>query len=176
MIVRTVKVDGLEEIKVAMDFVGQNAEEIGMRCLKLVLMEKPRNEMIRRTPLARTKRYKYYNRKDGKRSLNASFKSGNVKALRNAVQNNPVRETSERNAVTFGAHATASVPYARYLHETRKPREGQYWQEGMHGYGRGWTEPGTGNRFVRKPVVDNQDYIPAKMNKLLDRELWGHKA
>ena len=176
MIVRTVKVDGLEQIKVAMDFVNGNAERLGMQILKQTLMEKPRNEMIKRTPLATKTRYKYYNRKDGKRSLNASFKSGNVKALRNAVQNNPVRETNDRNAVTFGAHATASVPYARYLHETRKPREGQYWQEGMLGYGKGWTTQGTGNRFVRKPVVDNQDYIPETVSRKLDEELRRHGA
>jgi len=176
VIVRTVKVDGLEQIKVAMDFVNGNAEEIGMRCLKQVLMTKPRTQMIKRTPLATTRRYKYYNRKDGKRSVNASFRSGSVKALRNAVQNNPVRDTNDRNAVTFGAHATASVPYARYLHETKKPREGHYWHERMWGYGRGWTTQGTGNNFVQKAVVDNQDYIPEAMNKLLDRELRGHGA
>ena len=90
MIVRTVKVDGLEQIKVAMDFVNGNAEEIGMRCLKQVLMTKPRTQMIKRTPLATTRRYKYYNRKDGGRSVNASFRSGNVKALRNAVQNTQI--------------------------------------------------------------------------------------
>lgn len=171
MIVRTVKVDDLVQVKVAMDYVNRHAERIGMSCLKQVLMTRPRTQMIRRTPLATTRRYKWYNRKDGRRTVNASFRPGTVKALRNAVQNSPVRETNDRSTVTFGAHAPASLGYAGYVHEARKPREGQYWHERMWGYGRGWTTQGTGNRFVEKAVTDNQDYIPAEMNKLLDREL-----
>jgi len=176
VIVRTVKVDDLHQVKVAMDYVGRHAERIGMTCLKQVLMTKPRTQMIKRTPLATTRRYKWYNRKDGSRSVNGSFRPGTVKALRNAVQNNPVRETSERNAVTFGAHAPASLGYAGYVHEARKPREGQYWREGMHGHGRGWTTQGTGNKFVEKAVTDNQDYIPEAVNRLLDRELGRNHA
>jgi hypothetical protein len=173
VITRTYKVDRIEQVNVAMDFLkGGAAERIGIRCLKQVLMTKPRTYMIKRTPLATRRRYDYYNRKDGK-VTRTGHTSGSVKALRNAVQNNPVRDTSMPNSVTFGAHAPSTLEYAGYVHEAVKPREGQYWTEGMLGYGRGWTTQGTGNKYVTMAVEEYADYIPDAVNKLIDRELKG---
>lgn len=171
MITREYKVDGLPEISVHMDFANQALQEQGIRFLKQVLLTKPRTAVIKRTPLATPARYDWYVRKDGKKTRTKHM-SGGSKALRNAVTNDIVRDVSgAKSSVTFGAHATATLDYAPYVHEAMKPKEGEYWQEEMYGYGRGWTTPNTGNRFVEKSVVDHADYIPNKVNELLDKYL-----
>ena len=126
--------------------------------------------------MATKRRYDYYNRKDGT-VTRTGHTSGTAGALRNAVKNDIVRDVADaEHAVTFGLHATATVGYGGYVHEMTNPREGQYWQEGMRGYGRGWTTRETGNKFVEKIVTDYADYIPEKVGKLLDEFLAGGNA
>jgi len=176
VITRHYRVNDVGEVQVAMDFAQKGVEEQGIVCLKQVLMTKPRRDMIRRTPLATPRRWDWYIRKDGKRTR-TGHTSGTSKALRNAVQNDPVRDAPGRkNTVTFGAHATATLGYAPYVHEALKPREGEYWSEGMYGYGRGWTTQNTGNKFVTRAVEDNADYIPEAVNKRLDELLRAGRA
>lgn len=176
MITRHYRVNDVGEVQVAMDFAQKGVEGQGIVCLKQVLMTNPRRDMIRRTPLATPRRWDWYIRKDGKRTR-TGHTSGTSKALRNAVQNDPVRDAPGRkNTVTFGAHATATLGYAPYVHEALKPREGEYWTEGMYGYGRGWTTQNTGNKFVTRAVEDNADYIPEAVNKRLDEILRAGRA
>lgn len=171
MITRTVRIEDIEEIRVYMDFAKDGIHErIGMNALKKTLMAQPLTAMIKRTPLANKTRYDYYNRKDGS-VTRTGHSSGSVKALRNAVQNNPVRETDRPNCVTFGAHANATLDYAPYVHEALKPKEGEYWRRGMLGYGRGWTTQSTGNRFVTRAVEQYADWIPETVCNVMDRDL-----
>jgi|GEM_PF-5839511 len=172
MITRQYKVDGLPEISVHMDFVNQALQEQGIRFLKQALMSNPRTDMRERTPLATPARYNNYYRKDGKVTHKKGGASGTSKSLRNAVMHDCMRDVSgAKNSVTFGYHATASLGYGGYVHEALKPKEGEYWQEGMYGYGHGWTTDRTGNKYVEKSVVKNADWIPSKVNELLDKYL-----
>lgn len=174
MITREYKVNNVGQVNIAFQHLGNGAmARIAKNSLKQVLMTKPRTTMIKRTPLATKRRYDYYNRKDGK-VTRTKHMSGGVKALRNAVQQNPVMDVpGNPNQVSFGAHATATLDYAPYVHEAIKPREGEYWHERMWGYGRGWTTHDTGNNFVTRAVEEHADYIPEATTRLMDRTLKG---
>lgn len=170
MITRTVRVGRMEEIKMALDRVPGLLDSQALDCLEVVLRSQPRTMMLKRTPLATTPRYNNYNRKDGKVTHKKGGVTGTVKALRNAVQNDPIHRVDSRT-LTFGAHAEGVLDYAGYVHEARKPREGQYWRQGMLGYGSGWTTPGTGNQYVTRAVEHYADWIPERLAEQIDRKL-----
>ena len=178
MITRTVRVGSFEEIEIHINEVyGDNGERFtaqAIKSLKKVLLSQPTTALWERTPLATARRYDYYVRKDGKRKKIA-HKSGSIGALRNAVRKDPVRDAG-RHSVTFGAHATATLDYAPYVHEAVKPAEGEYWSMGMPGRGHGWTTQGTGNRFVTRSVEAHADWIPEKLTQQMDKDLSGRKA
>ncbi len=170
MITRTVKVGSMEEIKVSMAKVPGIMDSQALDCLEMVLRSQPSKEVWKRTPLATARRYDWYNRKDGKRSRTGHV-SGNTGALRNTVANNHITRRVNNMTLTFGSHAEGKLDYAGYVHEARKPREGQYWHEGMRGYGRGWTTKDTGNQYVTRAVEHYADWIPEKLTVQIDKRL-----
>ena len=169
MITRQYRIDDMGEIHITMDFAPEFTK-IGMDCLSMVLMTKPLTDMRNRTPLATLERYDYYVHKDGERVRTRKGRYGEYGNLRKAAIRDPVRKVNE-NTLTFGAYANGKVPYVSYVHEAIKPREGSYWQMGMLGRGRGWTTPGTGNRFVSRAVENNADYIAEKTVEQFDLRL-----
>lgn len=169
MITRTVKVGSMEEIKVSMAKVPGIMDSEALDCLEVVLRSQPRTMMLKRTPRATARRYDWYNRKDGKRSR-TGHTSGTAGALRNAVANDPIHRV-DNMSLTFGAHAEGVLDYAGYVHEARKPREGEYWHERMWGYGRGWTTKDTGNQYVTRAVEHYADWIPEKLTVQIDKRL-----
>jgi len=170
MITRRYRIDNMGEIRIAMDFASHEILRIGMESLATVLMIKPRTDMRNRTPLATSTRYDNYTRKNGERVRVSKGTYGAYGNLRKAALTDPVRKVNA-NTLTFGAHANGAVEYAAYVHEARKPREGQYWNQGMYGRGKGWTTHRTGNKFVQRAVESNADYIPKQTNILIDRKL-----
>ena len=170
MITRRYRIDDMGEIRIAMDFASREMQRVGMESLATVLMTKPRTDMRNRTPLATKERYDYSVHKDGRRVRVSKGTYGAYGNLRKAALTDPVRKVNA-NTLSFGAHANGAVEYAAYVHEARKPREGQYWNQGMYGRGRGWTTHHTGNKFVQRAVEGNADYIPEQTNILIDRKL-----
>ncbi len=168
MISRTIRMDTLNDIEVAMSRAPVVFQDEASKILFQVLMTKPRSEMIKRTPMATTRRWTNYIGADGKSHRVNRTAAGKVKALRNAVSNGV--KVSTTGEVEFGVRANAQIPYAYYVHEAKKPGEGEYWTGGR-GFGRGWTTLGTGNKYVQKPVDDNREWIPKTLTDRLDREL-----
>ena len=59
------------------------------------------------------------------------------------------------------------IPYAKHLHDIKKPAAGDYWSPGKKG---GWTTPGTGPRFVMTPLENEKDWISER--SFLDLLKW----
>lgn len=62
------------------------------------------------------------------------------------------------------AHIGSDLDYAVRVHETTRPREGEYYEA----EGRGWSKFGTGNRYLKKPWDDNSDRTFREMRRNLD--------
>lgn len=58
----------------------------------------------------------------------------------------------------------SSLAYAAKVHEARNPREGQYWSPAG---GKGWTTPGTGNRYLSRPAEECAGRIARELAKNL---------
>lgn len=60
--------------------------------------------------------------------------------------------------------------YAPFVHDATKPAEGHYWDRHStqsSGMASGWSTPRTGNKFLEKPIMENQD----KVLKALDMNI-----
>lgn len=56
----------------------------------------------------------------------------------------------------------SNLSYAPYVHDTQKPAEGHYWDRAStqsSGYASGWSTPRTGNKFLEKPIRENNDKV-----------------
>lgn len=192
---RTIPVWQLNAIEIAMQQAPIIFHDDATKLLFDVLSSRPRTQMIKRTPLATTRRYTryytgesfntYYTDKDGNkkrhkfrldkqnmavyRKVNPNV-AGKVNMLRSSVEVGGVH-TDTAGRVDFGVRANSFIPYARRVHETKKPAEGEYWQPGQRGFGHGWTTKGTGNKYVERAVRDNAKWIPETFTKQLDKRL-----
>ena len=63
---------------------------------------------------------------------------------------------------------SSSVPYAARMHETAKPREGEYWTPGKK---TGWSAARTGNRYLELPYQQLQHKILDEFGRQVDVEL-----
>lgn len=185
MISRTIPIGTLNEIEVAMQKAPIIFKDDATKALHRTLSDKPLNEAKHRVPLATTKRYTYYYIKEGAHTRSKSHKdsklgmryvrvnrnaAGSTGTLKNTVIAGGVR-TASTGVVEFGIRANANIPYARRIHDTRKPAEGEYWQPGQYGFGHGWTTKGTGNKYIERPVKNNAKWIPNHLVKEIDKIL-----
>lgn len=76
-------------------------------------------------------------------------------------------ETSSDGAVY---RIRSSIAYAEKVHETKHPREGQYWTPNG---GRGWTTPGTGNKYLSRPAEECAGRIARELAKNLSAAIEG---
>lgn len=63
----------------------------------------------------------------------------------------------------------SSIKYAAKVHDTKYPTEGQYWAPG----GKGWTTPGTGNKFLSRPAEQYAGAIARELAKNLSAAIEG---
>ncbi len=165
-ITRVVHIDDIGDIAVAMSKAPEVFRDAVRLDLYNVMTSRPKTAMLKRTPVATTRRYQIYKRKDGK--ITQLRYRGTVGSMHRSAENG-VRVNGD--VLEFGVRATSNLTYAQYVHERTVPGEGEYWSEGSHGLGRGWTTKGTGNKFVQRPVEEYADYIPEALTKLIDKRL-----
>lgn len=162
---RIITVENLSSVQTALaSFPGYMAER-GPQRLYQVVNIRPMNQVKKRTPLATKRRYKFYVKPNGKKVEVNPTVAGSTGMLRRSLGVR-VKGMSVQIGTIHG-----EVIYAHRIHETKNPREGQYWTEGMRGFGRGWTTKNTGNKFIEKPVRDSAEYVPRKLTELIDRDL-----
>lgn len=64
----------------------------------------------------------------------------------------------------------SSIAYAEKVHEAKHPREGQYWTPNG---GRGWTTPGTGNKYLSRPAEECAGRIARELARNLSAAIEG---
>lgn len=159
-----VNINSLQEFQDRMDVLGQNAEDYIQKAMYDALNGNVRSAIIKMTPLATTRRYAYnYDSKGNqtrKKGKGQKKVAGNVGTLRKSFR----LEIKGTDEIQIGH----SAPYAGYVHDTKKPLMGDYWEPGKKG---GWTTKGTGPKYVESIISDAADVIPENAVRSLDKRM-----
>lgn len=158
MTVRYIRIDSPADISKAWEKAPEAWRIIESRVPGLTLRGKPKEMIFKKTPLSNVTRYRY-------RTTTVTHRKG--EQYKNMIPGNLRRafDIETKGKVTsIGYRASAKLPYANYQHERLDPNP-QYWSPAT---GRGWTTPGTGNKFVQGPLEELADFIPEEMGKFAD--------
>lgn len=141
-----VSIDDLSDFSQAMDLLRSEWPSIRERALGEALQMSIEGDIKSRTPRSKKglPKYKYY--------ANAGL--GN---LRNDYRLQEVSSGGSRCEFMIGY---PNVEYAMAVHEMKDPT--------ASGKAVQWSAPGTGNKFLEKPIYDSKDEIPANICDNID--------
>lgn len=158
---RIVRIESPEDLVRAWEGAPDVWADIESKSVRLALNGMPRKKIFERTPLSNYTRYRY-------RTTTARHRKGEVYAR---VVPGTLRKgfaiKVEGSVTSIGYKEGRGLQYADYQHERYDP-EPHYWSPGSKG---GWTTPGTGTKFVEGPLTELKDWIPAEVDKDINRRL-----
>lgn len=84
--------------------------------------------------------------------------------LPNGEKADPFEVKVERGSISFCI--SSSLNYARRMHETERPAEGDYWVPGLDF---GWSTPRTGNHYLTKAWEDTYQRVERELGRNIDK-------